>query len=372
MHISIGSLNVRQLAKVGDPDKQFLFIRHLRFQSLDLLALQDTSLPDSSFEERMHLEFQAQDSLWSPFCGLLCFNNNVILEPFLTFRDGRGLWAKVTHTNHDFDPFHLLVLYAPADRSTRFTFLTSTVLPILSDPSLSSILAQTLIVGDFNYSYARRDSAYLSAPLEWRDFLQEHFVNVMMPMDTTPDLIPTFHSNTGSSTIDYISVPPAMASLCSIPQVLFVNPEWTDHSLLTFFIRCPRVSAGGRGLWKANPMFADSPGFQAKLSQNLTDAYDRLVAVSSPQEAWDYVKCIVQDTCRQHGRYRAAWRKRQEKHLQRLRNKTMRDMKKTKIVPYRLASISSQIAQLQQEQAYIQSLRAEVRCQEQGETLPVT
>ncbi|KAI9491283.1 hypothetical protein BDB00DRAFT_874514 [Zychaea mexicana] len=189
--INIGTLNARHLSKVGEPDKQSFYIKDLTQQSLHILALQDTCLPTIIPDPILHSQLHNYDSIWSPYCGLISFTPYIRFEPFISLRDGRELWAKVVHSNHDFAPFYILNIYAPTPRGERLC----------------------IVLGDFNHSYDRVHSSYASAPTEWRAFLGEHIINMMTPDDPRQRYIPTFQSSTASSAIDYVFMSISLSSI---------------------------------------------------------------------------------------------------------------------------------------------------------------
>lgn len=142
---------------------------------------------------------------------------------------------------------------------------------------------------------------------------------------------------------------------------------WTDHVLITFTLRYSSSTSGKR-LWRANPVLAQSTAFQSKLSKDLTAAWPTIQLCANPQEAWDATKKIVQQSCRQHGRYEATKRQRRERHLQRLRNGMLRAHKLTNVLSPRFQAVCNELGQLQETNAYILSLKAGIRWREQGET----
>ncbi|KAI8145144.1 hypothetical protein BJV82DRAFT_497087, partial [Fennellomyces sp. T-0311] len=112
-------------------------------------------------------------------CGIVSFTPSIRFGLIRSVQQGRGLWAKVIHTNNAFDPYYILNIYAPANAGERHAFLRDTMLSLTQSAELSSPLEQSIVLGDFNYSYERNDSSFGKAPVSWRDFLAEHFVNVM-------------------------------------------------------------------------------------------------------------------------------------------------------------------------------------------------
>lgn len=299
--IRLGSLNCRRLAKTGDDNKHNSFIRFLRLQQLDLLAVQGTVLPSETSESRIQHQFRAYSSCWSRYCGLLSFSPYLVLSPFLVTCDGRGLFVQVSHTSSAFDPILLCILYAPAQRSPRFRFFQDVLLPIFLAPSLQSFLSHSLILGDFNYSYARRDSSYLSAPISWRDFLQGHFDNLFSPSTASADPLPTFFSSTSSS-IDHIFSSISLTSFCRNPDLISVNHAWYDHSILTINLAIISRTDHGKGLWRANPALAKSSTFATTLERELTTAYESIKSLPTPQAQWDQVKAVTRDICRRFSR----------------------------------------------------------------------
>ncbi|KAI8140917.1 hypothetical protein BJV82DRAFT_519263, partial [Fennellomyces sp. T-0311] len=176
----------------------------------------------------------------------------------------RGLWVKVIHSNNDFDPFYILNIYAPANAGELHAFLRDTMFPFMQSAELLSLLEQSIVLGDFNCSYERKDSSFGKAPVSWRDYLAEHFVNVMTPCEPRQRYILTWYSTADlstSSSIDYVFLPESLHSVSSSPEIDFLSPAWADHSLVTFSLRCPRATAGGHDIWRANPLLARSKAF---------------------------------------------------------------------------------------------------------------
>ncbi|KAI7862100.1 hypothetical protein BDF14DRAFT_1859854, partial [Spinellus fusiger] len=84
-----------------------------------------------------------------------------------------------------------MVLYTPSHSYTlRHSFYTS-LLRSAPFSDLDDCYNGLLLMGDFNFSYARPNSQS-NAPAGWHDMLKERFVDCMTPTGFTP--MPTFFS----------------------------------------------------------------------------------------------------------------------------------------------------------------------------------
>ncbi|CEP09056.1 hypothetical protein, partial, partial [Parasitella parasitica] len=177
------------------------FIRYLRTRSLDLLALQETHASCSSLQALFHSQFQATASLWSPHCGLVSFSSDIAFSDTVISVCGRIISTTISHSSDAFDPFTATVVYFPASRPERFTFLSN----LLSDYDFvfAPSPVRSVILGDFNYTYSN-SSTYRNrqAPAAWLKYIDDHFINGITAPGASPSI--TFQRGTSQSCIDYV------------------------------------------------------------------------------------------------------------------------------------------------------------------------
>ncbi|KAG1136659.1 hypothetical protein G6F38_011882 [Rhizopus arrhizus] len=160
--------------------------RHDSF-NIDGALIQNTHTADH--ENFINVQFQASQSLWTRHYGLLSFSSKYQLSDSLIPSNPRIILSKISHPQHFYAPFHVLVVYAPASKDRREFF--DSVLDALN--SVSNVdLHRIIILGDFNYSYHRLNLSTQTS-LKWVPYLEESFYNVMHSGDNSN--IPTFRRN---------------------------------------------------------------------------------------------------------------------------------------------------------------------------------
>ncbi|KAL7323944.1 hypothetical protein PS15p_210527 [Mucor circinelloides] len=127
-----------------------------------------------------------------------------------------------------------------------------------------------------------------------------------------------------------------------------------------------------KGLWRANPRLATNSFFINRLHNHLDDFHQQLsqnTLQPSPQLIWDDIKYLTRSLAQRVSRKQAEWRRRQLKHLQRKRNRILRNRKSTAVLNDRLPSVEKAISNLQQEMVeQQQALRSGLHWRENGET----
>ncbi|KAI9032552.1 hypothetical protein CLU79DRAFT_678246, partial [Phycomyces nitens] len=137
------------------------------------IALQET-YASTSLTQIIHTQFRASSSLWTYRCGLVSLSPLLSLERIPIPEDDRAILAKVTHVSSSFDPFYVLVLYAPATPAARHAFYTDLhSFSALHNPTIRDRL---FILGDFNFSFLQPTSLR-TAPVSWQQYLGSFFVN---------------------------------------------------------------------------------------------------------------------------------------------------------------------------------------------------
>ncbi|KAI9030056.1 hypothetical protein CLU79DRAFT_690798, partial [Phycomyces nitens] len=101
------------------------------------------------------------------------------------------------------------------------------------------------------------------APQKWRLFVNQQFLDCVTPPDSP--LMPTFHSNTSSSYIDYIYASKNIASHRMSGNVTYIHQQWTDYYLVRTSLHFPSSNSTGEGLWRANPLLARSESYRSSL-----------------------------------------------------------------------------------------------------------
>ncbi|KAL0085529.1 Endonuclease/exonuclease/phosphatase, partial [Phycomyces blakesleeanus] len=360
LNVSIASLNCNSLAKLSDPSRRSDLIRFLRQTSSDIIALQET-YASASLSTVIHNQFRASSSLWTYRCGLVTLSPLLSLERIPIPEDDRAILAKETHTSSSFDPFFVLVGYAPASPAARPAFYSDLQsFAILNNPTIRDRL---FILGDFNFSFLNPTSLR-TAPLPWQHYLGSYFVNCHTSLDSTP--LPTFNRSSSTTTIDYIFAPYSMSSSIVNHDVQFISRLWTDHALLQATI-CLGTSDKGRGLWRAHPSLASNPAFLSALDSALTRLFP-LLPQDDPQRQWEVVKATMIRTAKKFGGRYTTYRKKLLKSLQSKRSRFLRSKPILAARLLLLPKYDQQIAAIQQELVDTASLRAGLRWREHGET----
>ena len=295
VNFRIATLNCRSLVKSADVSTRNLFIRYLRTRPLEILALQETHASTIPLQDTFHMQFQASDSLWSPHCGLVCFS------PLLSFSNtkysvcGRVISTKVTHVHGAFDPVTITVVYAPAGRRDRFTFLEELAQNGASLlPEFGS--SRHILLGDLNYTYATHlsSSAPCQAPSSWLSYIDSYFIDCVTDSDRSP--VATFSRGSSCSCIDYIFGTMDMFDCRVASDVTYIQPSWSDHFLVTshFALRPPtHATILGKGVWRAHPRLASSESFQALVAHTIFTTVSAFDPHMSPQDKWDKIKTSV-------------------------------------------------------------------------------
>ncbi|KAG1042538.1 hypothetical protein G6F43_011881 [Rhizopus delemar] len=277
----------------------------------------------------------------------------------------RVILTKVTHPYNAFEPFFVLVLYAPANSGQQRQQFFDQVLNILHSPALGISLDRLFITGDFNYSYLRPHLSSQTS-LQWVSFLDDYCYNALLKNGLHE--LPTFRRNdTIYSTIDYIFVSRSLSTHVVDSTLYKLNASWTDHSLLSTTC-CLGVSPSGPGLWRGNPLLARKPDYQRHLQQHLDVILPKMPTQWNPQKKWDHVKQQVKNITRSFAVDYTNWRKTTIRRLQSERNKFLRSKPPLEVRLQRLPSLEQQIASLQQELSDVLALKANLRWQESGET----
>ncbi|KAG1047406.1 hypothetical protein G6F43_010143 [Rhizopus delemar] len=368
------SLNDNNLFKVSNPSSRKHLIRYIRSHSPTFVALQeiDNSSSNNNHLHLLHQQFCSHQSLWTRYCGLLCFDSQYTLTRIPLPEDARRILTKVSHINGQMAPFHILVVYAPASsrRDRQEFFDTLLTFQQLSPNDPDSCVDRMIIAGDFNYTLKPQVlSSRSSVSSRWLQFVQCHFKNVM----TELSLIDTPTFRRGSSTqsiIDYIYVSLDLSVNFVEADVEFINPAWTDHALFQMTLKTDFQFNTGPGIWRANPIYAGIKEYRQQLANMLTNLYNQEIENSplAPQDLWDLVKSQVQIFTRRLGRKRVDWRKQQIVALQKKRQRLLRGSLPTSLLAIHLPRVEQQIQTLQQEVSSIAILKAERHWRERGET----
>lgn len=271
--LSLLSLNGNSFFKVSNPSSRHHLIRYIRSKSPTFVALQEIDQSSDSFQHQniLHQQFCCQQSLWTEYCGLLCFDPQFILSRIPLPEDSRCILAKVTHIEGSMDPFHILVIYAPASSSKARAEFFDTILTFrqLSPYDTLSCVDRMIIAGDFNYALPSFSTPRTTRhPQHWLHFLQCHFRNVISELrglDT-----PTFRrGDTTRSAIDYLYISLDLSVHYVDAEVEFLNPQWTDHALLGLTFQMDLSTTTGPGLWRANPIYVANKDFMRQFDRML-------------------------------------------------------------------------------------------------------
>ncbi|KAG1137008.1 hypothetical protein G6F37_011558 [Rhizopus arrhizus] len=373
VNFRIATLNCRSLVKSADVSTRNLFIRYLRTRPLEILALQETHASTIPLQDTFHMQFQASDSLWSPHCGLVCFS------PLLSFSNtkysvcGRVISTKVTHVHGAFDPVTITVVYAPAGRRDRFTFLEELAQNGASLlPEFGS--SRHILLGDLNYTYATHlsSSAPCQAPSSWLSYIDSYFIDCVTDSDRST--VATFSRGSSCSCIDYIFGTMDMFDCRVASDVTYIQPSWSDHFLVTshFALRSPtHATILGKGVWRAHPRLASSETFQALVAHTIFTTVSAFDPHLSPQDKWDKVKTSVAHAAKSFSRRSAFTLTKAESLLHRKRsgivNRLAANASLLPSLTPQLSIVESQLASIQQYHTETLALRAGIRWREQGE-----
>lgn len=278
--LHIASLNCNSLVKSNNNKKQSQFIRYLRSLQFDIMTFQETHVSDTTLFT-INTQFQAHCSLWTRHCGIVSSNPSFIISANMAPDNDRVILTKVTHPYNAFEPFFVLVLYAPANSGQQRQQFFDQVLNILHSPALGISLDRLFITGDFNYSYLRPHLSSQTS-LQWVSFLDDYCYNALLKNGLHE--LPTFRRNdTIYSTIDYIFVSRSLSTHVVDSTLYKLNASWTDHSLLSTTC-CLGISPSGPGLWRGNPLLARKPDYQRHLQQHLDVILPKMPTQWSPQK----------------------------------------------------------------------------------------
>jgi len=146
-----------------------------------------------------------------------------------------------------------------------------------------------------------------------------------------------------------------------------INSQWTDHSLLS--ITCTiGYSSSGPGLWRANPLLLNVPGYHQCVQDNIALALNSTPLGESDQDKWDRVKTRIKTVTKRFAYVTSKKKSDKLKELQRSRNRFLRSQPDLDSRLDQLPLFDQEIALLQKEKADILAMKAGIRWQEQGET----
>lgn len=327
---------------------------------MDIILLQETHATTLEIQQSFHQSFPAAQSFWTEHCGIIFTRTDIRLEPLFSTIDRRVLAVTLTHTEQVFEPNHIVNIYAPATTTQKKIdfYRTLLSLPILNVDET----VRTIIAGDFNVQLLTSNHT----PRNLKGVLQPLTAAFRDCINETPGLaLPTFRRGTVLSCIDFILASMDLALYPKLAAVDFVNPDWTNHALLTCsFALGP--SPRGPGLRKVNPLLAHNPIYPERLYSKLIEIHASLSQRASPQDNWDRIKEQVLKFSIQFDRKEEAWRTRQLRQLRSTRNKLLRVLKSQGILLDRLPIVERQIAALQAEITNVDALRAGRRWREKG------
>ncbi|KAI9337344.1 Endonuclease/exonuclease/phosphatase, partial [Pilaira anomala] len=378
LNLKVGSLNCRGLTKTAAPSTRSHFIRYLKDRGLDLLALQETHASTTEIKEMFHIQFQASSSIWSSHCGLVSFSSDILFSNSFISPCERVISTTVSHTSDLFLPLTVSVVYFPASRAERYTFLTDIQqkYPLIFPSSPT----RTILLGDFNYTYGHSLSTTRSrqAPSHWLAYTDNHFVDGITPSGTFPSN--TFQRGVSQSCIDYIFISTDLFSSIDFDDcsTTFIQPIWSDHFLLTTHLRLHQptgtdstAKSVGKGLWRAHPKLARNPDFKKRLNLALTEGVAALDPSLSAAIKWERLKLITADICRAFSRRKAFNLKRAEDLLHKkrsgLRKKLISNPASLSILSPQLKIVEQQLISIQQYRVETLALRSGIRWREFGE-----
>ncbi|KAG1047944.1 hypothetical protein G6F43_009636 [Rhizopus delemar] len=102
------------LTKINQPNTNSEFIRFLRSQSFDIVTFQETRASDPEMQQTLDMKFQAKYSIWTYHCGIVSLNSFIIFSVSLVTIDQRLIACAVSHVDQVFEPFTIVIAYAPA------------------------------------------------------------------------------------------------------------------------------------------------------------------------------------------------------------------------------------------------------------------
>ncbi|KAK4521701.1 uncharacterized protein ATC70_004235 [Mucor velutinosus] len=296
------SLNSNSLVKVGHPQTQSPYLRHLRLQQFNIISLQETHATDTTITS-IELQLQAQQYLWTYYCGIVSYSSGYILTKIATsylYESDRYILCKVHHPHSFYEPFYILNLYAPAtsDHCPRQEFFES-IYNLLSTLSETIDLERLLLSGDFNYDYVRditNATRIVKTSLNWLGYLEQHFHNCLILNDM--DSVPIYQH--ASSTIDFIFAGQALRHLLSDANVGFLSLSWSDHAILEVTLKLGKSKLGPE-LWRGNPCYANNLTFQKQLAEKINATMDIIAVDMTPQDKWEQIKRVTKKVIQKFG-----------------------------------------------------------------------
>lgn len=366
-----GSLNCNSLVKSQSSTVQSSYIRFLGLQQLDIISLQETHASSSPIITTLDMQFKSKQSFWTPHCGIISFSPEYVLSHISTdeiFSSDRFLLCRVEHPHQFYTPFYILNLYAPASSNAERRSFFESLLELIYQLHDSIDIHRLIISGDFNYDYGRdiaNGNHVNKTSMNWVEYLKTFFFNCMSHNDL--DQLPTFQRNVHiTSTIDYIFAGTYLEHLITDASVQFLNPQWSDHSLLQVTFNLGK-SKTGPGLWRGNPAYANNTAFQQLLATNIRNASDKSTFATSYCDQWEVLKKVTKKTIKSFGVKYVSWRQASLRHLERKRNRLLRSKPPPATLVYFLPRLDSMISQLQQELVDISAYKAGVTWREKGE-----
>ncbi|KAI9007927.1 hypothetical protein CLU79DRAFT_840396 [Phycomyces nitens] len=152
---------------------------------------------------------------------------------------------------------------------------------ILSSPSLCSL---SPMMDEFSQDFNCNLYNYNTYPTAWNYCLEQHFSNVITAPNSSP--LSTFNNGRHRTCINFIFRPHNLTT--NALNAIFLNPFWTDHSLLTVSLPLQRPS--GPGVWRFNTMFLTLDSFTDQLDLLLDFACTSLRAEDSLGSQLDTLK----------------------------------------------------------------------------------
>ncbi|KAI7889012.1 uncharacterized protein EV154DRAFT_565785 [Mucor mucedo] len=268
----------------SDPITRRKFTRYLRSLKYDLLNSQEVRTEDNNVIESLNMELQAKDSIWTQHVGIVSFNPNIRISPIFIMLNKHAV----------FKTFYIDIIELP-------------LLKDETDVAHFTKYSNFLITGDFNYHHYttyRSSNSQCPHPIRsWKQTLNQHLYDCINSDDITetysvanPHI--TFSRGNSRTTTDYIFASLAIKASMTKSGVDFINPDWTDHALIS--IDLVLVSKKhGKGIYRANPALAKNKRFVEQLSTLLQELKPDTANSphNSPQLEWDSMKRKVRQFC---------------------------------------------------------------------------
>ncbi|KAF8930717.1 hypothetical protein BGZ47_000430, partial [Haplosporangium gracile] len=185
-----------------------------------------------------------------------------------SYKDSRAIFAKIGSVDTaDKVLFEMCVIYASSGNQVlRNEFYTN----LLTEPFFHTPGQDFIVLGDFNYHHHMR----LSAPVAWKDWIHQHTINTLSPLNTLP--IHTFNNHRSQTTIDYI----------------FMSLDLADRVTGPFSHLNLEALATGPGVWRLNTSILRDKEYTKQIATSIQQDLQHLHHLP-PHMVWEELKAAL-------------------------------------------------------------------------------